>query len=71
MNDWFKVDPVINHVIHLDAYLTEVDIKEVVEQLIGDNSWEEVTKNVQKACYKHRYKLDHVPEWANIQSKGW
>ena len=45
MHDWFKVDPIIYHVIHLDTYLTSVDIKEVVEQLIGANSWEEATQS--------------------------
>ena len=71
MNDWFKADPVIKHDIHLDTFLTDVDIKELVEQFIETNSWGEATPNVQKAYYKHRYKLADVPEWGNFQRESW
>ena len=53
MSDWFKVDPVIDHDIHLYTYLTGVDIKELVEQFIRVKSCGEAMHNVRKACYKY------------------
>ena len=71
MTDWLKVTPVINHGIHLDTYLTDMDIKDLLEQYIWANSWKYMTTEVCKACYMHIYNLTNLPDWGLIQRERW
>ena len=66
MIQFFKIKPDFNHDIHLDNYFTDYDIKTFVETYHGGNSWEEIPKNVRKACYKNKYKVKDLPVWDNI-----
>ena len=66
MIQFFKIKPDFNHDFHLDYYFTDYDIKTFVETYHGGNSWEEIPKNVRKACYKNKYKVNDLPVWEDI-----
>lgn len=63
---FFKMKPDFNLGVHLDYYFTDYDIKTFVETYHGGNSWEEIPKNVRKACYMDKYKIVDLPVWGDI-----
>ena len=52
--------------LHLDTFLPDHDIKNLLKRHIGCNSWNGATIGVCKACYKDAYRKDMLPQWSSI-----
>jgi hypothetical protein len=65
LNDYFADGPVFHYDDYLNRYLVDFDIKEILEKYVGANSWEDVSKETRKACYKNYPRLK-LPDWATI-----
>ena len=53
--------PQITDGFHLNAFLTDFDIKELLENHLGVNLWKEAAPGVKKACYIDRHQGDALP----------
>ena len=69
MNQFFKRMPQITDGFYLDAFLTDFDIKELLEKHLGVSSWKDATTGVRKACYKDRHQRDALPQWGLIEKQ--
>ena len=71
LGDWFKVKPVIVYDIHHENFLADCDIKDIVENYIGANNWEDTPIVVHKAFFKSKHKVSNIPVWGSIIREGW
>ena len=65
LNDYFGAKVVYQFDNHWDRYLVDFDIKELAENLLGANSWDDVAKESKKAFYKN-FPRQKLPEWAEV-----
>ena len=69
MNQFSKRMPQITDDFHLDAFLTDFDIKELLMDHLEVNSWKEAANGVKKACYRDRHQRDALPQWGLIEKQ--
>ena len=71
INDFFAPKKRFVNNEHWDKYLTDVDIKEILEKHLGANNWDMVPKDVRKACYKNYKGQESLPKWNLITREGY
>ena len=54
--------------MHLDRYLTDYDIKSFLEKHMGATSWEDVSEDVKRVCYKN-YPGHQLPAWEDVMEE--
>ena len=69
MNQFSKRMPQITDGFHLNVFLTDFDIKELLENHIRVDSWKEAATGVKQACYRDRYQGDALPQWGLIEKQ--
>ena len=69
MKRFSQKSPQFEEGFHLDTFLPDYDIKKLLEDHIGCNSWNDARIGVRKACYKDRYKKEMLPEWGKIEKQ--
>ena len=64
-NNYYKDGPTFSYDNHFDKYLVDWDIKTIMEDWLGENSWEDVSEETRKALYKG-YPRRALPDWSRI-----
>ena len=59
---FFQKLPQFEEGFHLDTFLPDYDIKRLLEEHTGCNSWKDARIDIRKACYKEKYKTEMLPE---------
>ena len=65
LSNYYKDGPTFSHDNHFDKYLVDWDIKTIMEDWLGANSWEDVSEDTKKALYKD-YPRRALPDWSRI-----
>ena len=71
INDYFLSKKTFESNVHWDKFLTDVDIKEFLENCLGANNWDMVPVDVRKACYKNYKSVNSLPVWNQITREGY
>ena len=69
MKEFSQNSPQSKEGFHLDMFLPDYDIRKLLEDHIGCNSWKDSRIDICKACYKDRYKTEMLPKWGNIEKQ--
>ena len=64
-SNYYKDGPVFSYDNHFDKYLVKWDIKCIVEECLGGNSWDDVSEETRKSLYKD-YPMRALPDWSSI-----
>ena len=57
--------------VHFNKYLTDVDIKEFLENPLGANNWDMMPKDARKACFMNYKSEESLPKWNLITREGY
>lgn len=66
MDSVFNHDPDYHYDTKLDKFLVDHDIKQIMINQFGASSWDDLTENVKKACYKNYPGKKYLPDWDSI-----
>ena len=70
MNDQFASEISFKYDCHLDEFFIDFDIKEILVELIGANSWDDVDEDTRKLCYRD-YPRKPLPNWDTIVNESY
>ena len=71
MHAAFSCTPTFEVNVPMDKYMTDDDIKKVIEECLGANKWSDVSTPNKKACFKTNWKKQSIPEWSSIHKEGY
>jgi hypothetical protein len=71
MDSVFKHDPDYHYDTKLDKFLVDNDIKQLMINQFGASSWDDLSENVKKACYKNYPGKKFLPDWDSIVSESY
>ena len=63
INGYFATKKRFVNKVHFNKYLTDVDIKEFLENHLGATNWDMVPRDVRKACYMNYESEASLPRW--------
>lgn len=66
MEGYFKHGPSFVHDCHLDQFMVDSDIKEILENKLSATSWDDVSDEMKRICYKN-YPNRTLPVWNDIR----
>ena len=65
LHNYYKDGPNFSYDNHFDKYLVDWDIKCIVEEWLGGNSWDDVSEETRKTLYNN-YPRHVLPDWLSI-----
>lgn len=71
MNSVFKYDPDFHYDMSLDKFMVDNDIKQILVNTFGSNSWDDVSEDVKAVCYKDYPGKKFLPEWDQIAAESY
>ena len=70
MDDQFASEISFKYDCHLDEFFIDFDIKEILVEHIGANSWDDVDEDTRKLCYRD-YPRKPLPNWDTIVNESY
>jgi len=71
MHAAFSCTPTFEVNVPMDKYMTDDDIKSIVEEHLGANKWKDVSTSNRKACFKTKWSKKSIPDWSTIHKESY
>jgi chemotaxis protein histidine kinase CheA len=70
LHDHFKDGYTVNYDVPLNKFMVDWDIKEFVKTYVGVNSWDDLTEDDKRKCYRD-YPKKSLPDWDEIAQESY
>ena len=70
LSEFFTAEPSVTYESHLDQFMVDYDIKYILENHFGYNSWDDASEAIKQACFKN-YPKQKLPQWDGIVQESY
>ena len=70
INDHFKDGYYLQYDVPLNRFMVDWDIKEFLTKFVGATSWDDLSEDDKRKCYRD-YPKKSLPDWDEIVQESW